>query len=156
MMTQTVLSAAAPALSHPCAPDNALFRFSRVTGRGSRLAEFLIANLELEIPASPRKQTSRVNSNRKYFVIFATQGREFIPSVSASGHRPEPLAPPYPRNPLPAILSSFEPQASSLQNLIGTPRLEIAISPILSAISNFLIGTKRAVCVLSALLEPLF
>jgi len=111
MMTRTVLSAAAPALSHPSAPDSAPCRFSRVTGRGSQLAEFLIANPRLTFCVNHRKASPLKVSNRKYSAIFPTQGREFIPSVSASGHSPEPLAPLYP---LPTILSSFEPQASSL------------------------------------------
>jgi hypothetical protein len=127
MMTQTVLSAAAPALSHPSAPDSALCRFSRGTGSGSRLAEFLIANLELEIPASPRKQTSRVNSNRKYSAIFPTQERESIPSVRAFKVTSVPFALPHPRKPLLPRVADRESRATKFR--IANTRLRFGLSP---------------------------
>jgi hypothetical protein len=55
-----------------------------------------------EITATPTKQSTAAKPNRKYFTIFH------------SGFA--------------LLFSSLQPQASSLQNLIDTPRLEFALT----------------------------
>jgi len=51
------------------------------------------------------------------------EGSGFIPSVNNPGHRPAPLAQLHPRK-----LSSLQPQASSLQNLIANLELEFRLT----------------------------
>jgi hypothetical protein len=77
----------------------------REAGHGTaRDLEFLIANLELEFHISPIRISNLKFSNRKFFAIF---------SLKPDGDRK-------PR----AAFSSPRPPASSIQNLIVTPRLE--------------------------------
>ncbi len=81
---------------------------------------FLIANPELEFPASCCKQRSEVSSNRKFSAVLRSPQRI--------------LDPPLPRDPgtvliVPFFSSSRQPQAASLQNLIETPRLEFRVTP---------------------------
>ena len=91
--------------------------------------KILIANPRLTLRVSPIRICEQKISNRKFSMIF----------------RPEF-----------SLFSSFKPPASSLQNLIETPRLKIAINPILSSFSNFLIGTKCDVCIPDALAGAAF
>jgi hypothetical protein len=87
-------------------------------------SKFLIANPRLTLRINHIRISDLKISNRKFSTIF----------------RPEF-----------SLFSSVEPQASSFQNLIETPRLKLKISPILSSISNFLIETKTA---FSLILSP--
>jgi hypothetical protein len=68
---------------------------SIVTGCPSRLrtllfarrdSKFLIANLELEIRATTRKQTTELKSNRKYFAIFHPASRSAARFSLATRH----------------------------------------------------------------------
>jgi hypothetical protein len=131
--------------------------------------QLLIANLGLEFRVSPICISELKFSNRKFSSISRSlrrassfhptasrdfsHGREgFIPSVKAVKAIPVPLALPHPRRPFASTsrgsrtgrsFSSIpQPQASSTQNLIDTPRLEFPASLTTSAISNFLIETK--------------
>ena len=92
-------------------------------------SQILIANPRLTLRINDRKTSPLKISNRKFSTIF----------------RPEF-----------SLFSSFKPPASSLQNLIETPRLKITINPILSSFSNFLIETKCDVCILDALAGAAF
>ena len=84
-------------------------------------SKILIANPRLTPHVNPIRICKLKISNRKFLTIFR-------PAFS--------------------LFPSFEPPASSLQDLIETPRLEITISPILSSASNFLIETKVAFSVI--------
>src|ERR1700741_491898 len=86
-----------------------------VTGRSSRLlarlftqrdSQFLIANPELELRATARKQTTDLESNRKYFAIFHPASRSVARFSLATRH--------------PSLVTAL---------LIETPRLEIAVTP---------------------------
>ncbi len=81
---------------------------------------FLIANPELEFPASHCKQRSELFSNRKFSTVFRSPQRMLDPAL--------------PGDPgtiliLPFFSSSLQPQALSLQLLIVTPRLEFLATP---------------------------
>jgi hypothetical protein len=78
-------------------------------------SKILIANPRLTFHVSPIRISDLKIPNRKFSTVF---------------------------RPKSSVSSSFEPPASSLQNLIETPRLEIAISLVFSPASNFLIETK--------------
>ena len=99
------------------------------TSRRTIRPKILIANPRLGFPATPTKQTSGPFSNRERLAIFSL------------------LAPCQPHSsPIALVFSSnFEPLTSNLHFLTGTRRLEFALNHIISAISNFLIGTKRRV-----------
>jgi hypothetical protein len=84
--------------------------------------QFLIANLELEFTLSPIKISELKISNRKFSTIF---------------HGAQPASH--------LISQATRHSSPATPSLIETPRLEITISPILSASSNFLIGTKCGV-----------
>ena len=82
--------------------------------------QFLIANPELESPATPTKQTIEAKSNRKKIAILHHEFR-----LGAGGlpiHRSPPL------------ITRF---------LIETPRLEFLVTPRKTTTSQFLIKTKR-------------
>jgi hypothetical protein len=121
MMTQASLSAATPAQSHPCTLHGNLGRPLRLTARGSRPAQFLIANPRLTVRVNPIRICDLKISNRKFSTIF---------------HHAWPASHQVP------LVTSHLSLATAF--LIETPRLEILISPILSASSNFLIETKVA------------
>jgi hypothetical protein len=98
------LLATAPPSRHPL-----------LTGYPSPTPEFLIANPELEFPASCCKHRSELFSNRKFSAVLRSPRRILDPAL--------------PRDPatisiMPLFSSSLHPPASSLQNLIVTPRLE--------------------------------
>src|ERR1700756_3028468 len=81
---------------------------------------FLIANPELEFPASCCKHRSELFSNRKFSAVLRSPRRI--------------LDPPLRRHPatisiVPLFSSSLQPPASSLQNLIVTPPLESPATP---------------------------
>ena len=86
-------------------------------------SQFLIANPRLTLRVNPTRICELEISDRKFSTIFRS---EFSP------------------------FSSFRPPTSRFQNLIETLRLEITISPILSAPSNFLIETKVAFSVIAS------
>ena len=71
-----------------------------------RDSEFLIANLELKTLATARKQTTDLESNRKYFAIFHPASRSVARFSLATRH--------------PSLVTAL---------LIETPRLEIAVTP---------------------------
>ena len=89
---------------------------------------FLIANPELEFPASCCKQRSELFSNRKFSAVLRSPQR--ILSAALPGDRGTVLIVPF-------FSSSLQPQALSLQNpwppsggrLIETPRLEFRVTP---------------------------
>jgi len=76
---------------------------------------FLIANPELEFPASCCKQRSELFSNRKFSAVLRSPRRILDPAL-----RRDPAT----ISIVPLFSSSLQPPASSLQNLIVTPRLE--------------------------------
>ena len=89
---------------------------------------FLIANPELEFPASCCKQRSELFSNRKFSAVLRSPQRILDPALP--GDRGTVLIVPF-------FSSSLQPQALSLQNpgppsggrLIETPRLEFRVTP---------------------------
>jgi hypothetical protein len=107
----------------------------REAGRkAAHVSEFLIANLELEFHVSPIRISKLKFSNRKFSAISWLERAGCIPSIGfdeqsvqlALAHSREPLlaraAGRWPR--VADFSSSPQPQASSFQNLIETPRLE--------------------------------
>jgi len=74
---------------------------------------FLIANPELEFPASCCKQRSELFSNRKFSAVLRSPRRILDPALRRD----------------PATISIVPLFSSSLQNLIVTPRLEFPATP---------------------------
>jgi len=92
----------------------------------------------VEPPESNRKSEIRNSNKRRNFSSFHFSNRKFLALL------PSPL------RILLLPLASLQPLGISTHHsslatdfLTGTPRLEISITPTISAISNFLIGTKR-------------
>ena len=94
-----------------------------------------IAPLQLLVSVEPpeynRKSGIRNRNNPRCFSSFHFSNRKFFALF----------------HPSPRTSPRFQPPASSLQTLSGTPQLEIRISRAVSILSNFLIGTKRGFCV---------
>jgi len=97
---------------------------SSVTGRSSRLltlpfaqrdSEFLIANLELKTLATARKQTTDLESNRKYSLLLRSPWRIAIFHPGFRSVARFSLATRHP-----SLVTAL---------LIETPRLEIAVTP---------------------------
>ena len=102
-------------------------------------SKILIANPRLTLRINPIRICKLKISNRKFSTASCLEARRVQ------------LAPPFSRSKLPVpryprALTRLCADEGSLATalLIETPRLEIAISPILSAASNFLIETKTA------------
>ena len=103
------LLATAPPSRHPL-----------LTGYPSPTPRFLIANPELEFPASCCKQRSELFSNRKFSAVLRSAQRTLVPAL--------------PRDPatvliVPFFSSRLQPQALSLQLLIVTPPLRFPATP---------------------------
>jgi hypothetical protein len=82
--------------------------------------QFLIANPELESPATPTKQTIEAKSNRKKIAILHQEFRRGGGGLPTTRH--------------PSLITRF---------LIETPRLELLVTPVNTITSQFLIETKR-------------
>ena len=95
-------------------------RHSLLTGYLPPTPGFLIANLELEFLASCCKQRSERFSNRKFSAVLRSPRR-----ILDRALRRDPAT----ISIVPLFSSSLEIPASSLQNLIVSPRLEFPASP---------------------------
>ena len=85
----------------------------------SRVADFLIANARLEFNVSHSKQNLLKISNRERIAIF----HPHFHTLAQEGRWPT-TRPPKVQPCLHPLYSSFQPRASSLQNLIANPELE--------------------------------
>ena len=88
-------------------------RHPLLTGHASPMPGFLIANPELEFPASCCEQRSELFSNRKFSAVLRSPQRIPDPTESRG----------------PGTVSVVPLFSSSLQNLIETPRLESPATP---------------------------
>jgi hypothetical protein len=95
-------------------------RHPLLTGYPSPTQEFLIANPELEFPASCCKHRSALFSNRKFSAVLRSPRR-----ILDRALRRDPAT----ISIVPLFSSSLEIPASSLQNLIVTPRLKSPATP---------------------------
>src|ERR1700746_1062888 len=88
----------------------------------SAAADFLIANARLEFNVSHSKQNLLKISNRERIVIFHPRFHPLVQKARATTRPPKVQ----PR--LHPLYSSFHPRASSLQNLIANPELELRLT----------------------------